>query len=216
MSNEEMEIVGVSEDIRSASAPGEPLDAFFVPFGSVPVSSMTLLVRSRPFEARVAADIHRAAEEALPGQPVPDPAPLRRRVDEIHAEQRIFARLLGFLSAVGLLLAAAGLYAVVAFAVSARSRELGIRIALGAGGAHIARILLRHVALILGLGVGAGLVGALAISRVLADRLYGVEPLAVEVYAIAVATLSLVAIAASWLPLRSALRVDPAETLRRT
>ncbi|MGE0159961.1 MAG: FtsX-like permease family protein [Gemmatimonadales bacterium] len=207
-------IVGVTTDIRGASAPDAPLDAYFVPFGLLPRRIMRLLVRASPFDANVAAELRRVAEAALPGQPVPDPVPLRQRMDRLHAEQRIFARLLGSLAGMGLLLAVSGLYAVIAFSVSTRRREFGIRLSLGAESSHIRALLLRNLAIILGLGVGSGTWGAWLISKALSSRLFGVTPLEPSVYAAAIATLVLTACVACWLPIRAAVRVDPVDTLR--
>jgi predicted permease len=213
---ETFQIIGVTTDIRGVSAPDGPLDAFFVPFGLLPRRSMRLLVQASPFDAQVAAELRRVAEAALPGQPVPDPVPLRQRMDRLHAEQRIFARLLGSLAGMGVLLAVAGLYAVISFSVSSRRREFGIRLSLGADGSHIRGLLLRNLAIILGLGVGAGTWGAWLISKTLNNRLFGVTPLEPGVYAAAIATLVLTACVACWLPIRAATRVDPVDTLRTT
>jgi predicted permease len=213
---ETFQIIGVTTDIRGVSAPDGPLDAYFVPFGLLPRRSMRLLVQASPFDVNVAAELRRVAEAALPGQPVPDPVPLRQRMDRLHAEQRIFARLLGALAGIGLLLAVAGLYAVISFSVSSRRREFGIRLSLGAEGSHIRGLLLRNLAIILGLGVGAGTWGAWLISKALSHRLFGVTPLEPGVYAAAIATLVLTACVACWLPIRAAVRVDPVDTLRTT
>jgi ABC-type antimicrobial peptide transport system permease subunit len=137
-------------------------------------------------------------------------------MDRLHAEQRIFARLLGSLAGVGLLLAVAGLYAVISFSVSSRRREFAVRLSLGAEGSHIRWLLLRNLAIILGSGVGAGTWGAWVISKSLSHRLFGVTPLEPVVYAAAIATLVLTACVACWLPIRAAVRVDPVETLRAT
>jgi len=89
-------------------------------------------------------------------------------------------------------------------------------LSLGAEGSHVRGLLLRNLAIILGLGIGAGTWGAWLISKVLSNRLFGVTPLEPGVYAAAIATLVLTACVACWLPIRAAVRVDPVDTLRTT
>jgi putative ABC transport system permease protein len=145
---------------------------------------------------------------------VADPTPLSARVDDIRADQRIFSRLLGLLSALAVTLAAVGLYGVVAFGVAARRRELGVRLALGARGRDVAWVVLRHAASIVAAGVVLGLGGAWGLSRVLENRLFGVAPVDPASYTAAALLFATVAGLACWAPARRAMRVDPVVTLR--
>ncbi len=210
-----MTVVGVVRDFTTAYAPDEPQDAFFVTYADAPAfHGFTLLVRTRRFDPEVARRIRGAVEALLPDQPVGDPTPLSARVDDIHAEERIFSRLLGLLSILAVTLAAVGLYGVVAFGVVARRRELGVRLALGAEARDVASVVLGHAASIVSAGVVLGLGGAWALSRVLESRLFGVAPVDPASYAAAALLFATVAGAACWAPTRRAMRVDPAVTLR--
>lgn len=211
---EEVRVVGVTEDLRAAHSLDEPQDAVFVPFGSNPLPSMTLLVGTREFNPQVARQIRSAVERVLPDQPVPDPTLLADRLTRIHSERRIFSQLLGLLSILAVVLAAVGLYGVIAFAVAGRVREFGIRLALGADGSRIARLVLRDATTIVVSGTVLGLAGAYLLSSVLESRLFGVERIDPVSYASAVLLLAAVATLACWKPARSAARVDPVETLK--
>jgi len=211
----EMEIVGVTEDLRMAYQPEVPQDAFFMPFQAGPdMGFLTLLVRTRTFDTQVARGIREAVERLFPSAPVGTPELLAGRVDSIHSERRIFGRLLGLLSSLALLLSAVGLYGVVSTTVAGRRREFGVRIALGAEGTSIAGLVSRYAGAILGLGTLLGLAGAYALSVVLRNRLFGVEPLDVESYLLAALLLASASVLACWVPTASAVRVDPITTLK--
>jgi putative ABC transport system permease protein len=211
---QELQVVGVTNDIRSAMAPDHAEDAFFVPFRSLPLSAFSLLIRTRTFDARVARTIREAVEAALPGQAVDDPAPLTGRLDRIYSERRIFSHLLTVLSALAVLLAAVGLYGVIAFTAAGRTREFGIRLALGAEAARIGRLVLRDAVGIVVLGTAFGLLGAWGLSALLQSRLFGVGRLDPLSYGAAVLLFAAVAALACWTPARAAMRVDPVETLK--
>jgi putative ABC transport system permease protein len=122
--------------------------------------------------------------------------------------------LLGGFSGIALLLAAVGLYGVLAFSVSQRSREIGIRLALGAQRAHVLRLVLRQgMALVLA-GTAIGLVGALALARLLGSLLFEIKPNDPTTFAVVPLVLAATALIACWIPARRAARVDPIESLR--
>ncbi len=211
----EREIVGVTEDIRTAYALDQPQDVFFVPFSDAPpLPFLTVLIRTSRFDAPLARQIRAAVERLLPDLPIPDPVPLSVRVDSIHSEKRLFSQLLALLSALALLLAAVGLYGVIAFTVAGRRREFGIRLALGAESGRIGTLVARHAAAIICAGTVLGLVGAFGLSRILRNRLFGLQPIDPVSYALAALLLGMVALAACWMPTRSAMRVDPVTTLK--
>jgi ABC-type antimicrobial peptide transport system permease subunit len=132
----------------------------------------------------------------------------------VLAEQRLFARVVLTLAGLALLMAAVGLYGVIAHSVAARTREIGIRMALGARRKSVMTLFLRHAGILAGLGVFLGIAGAVALSRLVESRLFGVEALDVLAFAGAAALFLLIALAASAVPTRAALRVDPVEALR--
>ncbi len=210
-----MEVVGVTRDIRSAYAPDRTVDAFLVPYGTAPhFDFFTLLVRATRPDPGVAHRIRTAVEDALPGQPVPDPSLLTAGIDDIRAECTLFTHLLELLSALAVTLSGVGLYGVVAFTVAGRRRELGVRVALGAARSRIVVLVVRQAASVVASGTVLGLGGAYALSRVLRSRLFGVEPVDPLSYAAAAAVFAVVTAAACWIPAQRALKLDPAATLR--
>jgi ABC-type antimicrobial peptide transport system permease subunit len=122
--------------------------------------------------------------------------------------------LLGAFAALALVLASVGLYGVMALSVTQRTRELGIRLALGAPRRNVFRLVLGQGAMLVSLGIGLGLLGALAASRALSSVLYGVGALDLSALAIAIFSLAFVALLACWLPARRATLVDPIQALR--
>jgi ABC-type antimicrobial peptide transport system permease subunit len=139
---------------------------------------------------------------------------LSDKLSRVTAEQRLFAHLLVSLSVMALLMAAVGLYSVIAFSVAARTREIGIRMALGADRMRVLRLVLRQAATLTGIGIILGLAGALFISRLIDSRLFGVERLDPAAYIVAGALFAIVALMAAAVPTRTASRVDPMVALR--
>ena len=130
------------------------------------------------------------------------------------AEPRFRSLLLSVFAIVSLALAAVGLYGVVAFSVNQRRAELGLRMALGADPSEVLRLVLREGMMPVAAGIVVGLAGAAILARVMASLLFGVDPLDPLTFAAVALTLSVVALAACYLPARRAMTVDPAATLR--
>ena len=175
---------------------------------------MTFLVRTVSLDAAMLAAIRRAVERAFPDIPVADPTPLAARLDQIHSENRMFSRLLGLLSAFAVVLAAVGLYGVIAFAVAGRRREFGVRIALGARASSIAELVVRYAGSIVVSGTALGLGGGYVLALVLESRLFGLEPVDLASYSLAVAAFAFAAVVACWVPTHRAIRVDPMTVLK--
>jgi putative ABC transport system permease protein len=143
-------------------------------------------------------------------------APLDDAVRASISQERIVAWLAGFFGAVALLLSAIGLYGVISHTVSRRRGEIGIRLALGARGADIVRLMLTRVGICVLAGTGAGLLAAVWLSRFVAPLLYGVQPRDPVTVVVAPLTLGSVAVLAAWRPTLRAVRVDPAHVLRES
>ena len=139
---------------------------------------------------------------------------MEQRITEAVAQPRLETILLGGFGLLALVLACIGIYGVIAYAVSQRLREIGVRVALGATSGTILREILRGGLSLAALGLFIGLVAALALTRYLEALLYSVRPTDPAVFALAIATLLLVATSASYLPARRASRVDPIVVLR--
>jgi putative ABC transport system permease protein len=147
-------------------------------------------------------------------QAVSDIAKMEENIDDSLASQRLTMTLLGVFAGLALILASIGLYGVMALTVTQRTREMGIRFALGASRGDVLRLVLGQGAVLVGIGLGAGLLGAFVASRALRSVLYNVEPLDPVALISALLTLSLVALIACFLPARRASLVDPIEALR--
>jgi putative ABC transport system permease protein len=142
------------------------------------------------------------------------PRLLTEAVREESSYRRMFANLLMLLGVLAVTLAAVGLYGVVAFAVAARTREFGVRMAMGAATQTIIWFVLRRGLVLVAVGVIAGLGGAVALSKTIESRLFGVTAFDPVSYALAVLVLTSVALMATWIPARGATRVDPVVALR--
>jgi putative ABC transport system permease protein len=151
--------------------------------------------------------------ELAPGAPVTVQT-LEERASKLAVTPRFDALLLGGFAGVGLLLAAIGIYGVIAFLVGQRTREVGVRMALGATPAAVTRLFLSHTAGWTLAGVAAGLAGSLATTRLLAGLLFQVDSRDPWSLAAPPVLLLAVALAAAWLPARRAARIDPVRTLR--
>ena len=139
---------------------------------------------------------------------------MEENISNSLAARRLTMALLGAFAGLALVLASVGLYGVMALSVTQRTRELGIRLALGAPRRNVFRLVLGQGAMLVSLGIGLGLLGALAASRALSSVLYGVGALDVPAIGIAIASLAFVALLACWLPARRATLVDPIQALR--
>ena len=173
----------------------------------------TITFRSAP-GMDVAAAAHQIAASLDRSLPLGLVMTMEEAIEQGTAQWHVLARLLTALAVVAGVLSAIGLYAVVSFGVAARRREFGIRMALGADAAMVRRLVLRHTALTVAVGVFVGLGGAIALARALKSSLFGVSPFDPIVWTAAAAILVALACAASIIPVRRATRVDVVETLR--
>lgn len=212
---ESQEIVGVVGDVRLTSLDGDVRPAIYLPFAQMPVGALTFVVRtSLESPAALGRAVAAAVREVDPSQPVSD----IRAFDEVVARSltrpRIASGALGLFAAAALLLAAIGVYGVVAYGVSARRAEFGVRLALGAQPGDVVRLVLRQSLTMVAGGVVAGAALAVPASTSLRALLYGVSP--GDPLTIGLVALVLVAagLAASYLPARRGTRVDPVSALK--
>jgi hypothetical protein len=208
-------VIGVAADARLQ---GVDVDPQAVVYRNLPVGQvfgLTGVLRiANPSDGNLESRIRHAVNLAAPDLPVPDVSPLSQRLDSRLGEQRLFARLLAILSFLAVTLAAVGLYGVIAYTVAQRTREIGIRIALGAESSSIVRHFMGQAVWMVALGTLLGLGAAITLSRILENRLFGVSPLDVGTYVAAVMLFSGIALTACYSPVRAATRVDPMITLR--
>ena len=209
------EIVGMVGDVKSSALDGEVTLQTYEPFAQNPVWDFTLVVRgSAGHIPGLTAAVARAISRVDPNLPTHGIRPLASLVGDSIARQRFAMTLFTVFSGIALLLAAIGTYGVMAYSVKQRTAEIGIRMALGAHTADVVRLVLIQGAPLIGLGVLAGLLGALLLTHFLESMLYGVgvhDPLT---FAGVAALLSLVAAVACLLPARRASLVSPMAALR--
>ena len=207
-------IVGVSPTVRQmARTGGLPDPVVYYPFRGDSGFFARLIVRSSPGSGVVAA-IREEMRRLSPDLPLFAVGPLEEAMAGSRWNQRSLGALLGMFAVVGLLLAAVGVYAVVAYSVAQRTHEIGIRIALGATAAQVVRSVCRRAAAPLGLGLLAGLAGAGALGRTLEAFLVGIEPFDAATLLVVAALLAGVVLVASLVPARRASGVDPLTALR--
>lgn len=207
-------VAGVAGDVRNARLDSLAGFTAYLPDETMPRSSMSLVVRTADDPARLAGPVRAAIREVLPGQPFQEVVPLRAKLSDAASTPRLFTVLGTVFGALALGLAAVGLYGVVAYTARQREREMGVRVALGAPPARVLALMLRQGMTPVAVGLGVGLAGALAATRVLRALLFEVSATDPLTFAAVAALLGAVALLASYLPARRAAHVDPAVVLR--
>jgi putative ABC transport system permease protein len=211
----EATIVGIVADVRMQSVISYHRDReFYVPFAQDPSRSMGIVVRSTADHATLADAIRNAIWSVDSEQPVSAIQPLESVIAEQYTGYSIVSQLMGYFSLLGLFLGAIGIYGVMAFMVAQRTSEIGIRIALGAQPSQIMRLVVGRGLWLAGIGIAVGVVGALAMARLLVFMLAGVsphDPLTFTGVALLIAAVSL---AACYIPARRAMRIDPIAAVR--
>jgi len=207
------EVVGVVGDSRQFvdSAAGTEV---YLPYAQSPRSGILIFVRSMRDVASLGPEVRRAIHDVAPSFPVYDMQTMSARAAGATAQARFSASLLGLFALTALSLAGVGIYGVMALAVAARTREIGIRIALGADRGRVQRLVVGEGVALASLGTIVGVGGALGATRVMRSLLFDLTPSDPITYVTIVAVLGAAAIVASWIPARRASRVDPVVALR--
>jgi putative ABC transport system permease protein len=218
----ERQIVGVVGDVRDGGLNNEPGPTMYIPQAQVPDAANALNVRITPMAwvIRTSTDAHALTapvQEALrqaTGLPVSEIRTMDQVVSRSTSRERFNMWLMAVFGASALLLAAIGIYGLMAYSVEQRTQEIGIRLALGASASQVKSMVVGQGFRLAVVGVVVGMASALALTRFIASVLYGVEANDPLVFAVAPAVLTLVALLAAWIPARRASRVDPIEALR--
>ncbi len=215
------EVVGVVGDVHSSGLGEQVAPEFYLPVAQAPIRSWDWIQRSMSVVIRTASDpagLTRGVRQAVwnvdPATPVFDIQTLDQLLVRSTASTRFNMMLLSLLGIVGLLLAAVGVYGVIAYSVSQRTREIGVRMALGAAPERVATLVLRQGATLAALGIGLGIALAMFMTRALSGLLFGVTSSDPSTYLVVGLLLGIVALLASYLPARRAARVDPIIALR--
>jgi predicted permease len=212
----ELTVIGVAPDVHWHAVSGDADLFLYLPFTSPDFGSRfgTLLVKSPLPLNDVVRRVGAAAKEVDATLPVQFSRTLRSNVDTMLRDRRLFAWVLSILGWLAVVLAAVGLYGLLAQSVAERTREFGIRMAIGSGRAHIFRLVIRQALWIGAVGTALGIVFAFVGSRLVEAHLYGVTRLDPGVYAAAALSLAGVVVVAGLWPARSATRIEPVEALR--
>jgi putative ABC transport system permease protein len=209
-----MEIVGVVGDVKDTDLDRVPAPGFYVPYAQKSWSGMCVALRAAAEPTGLSSVARAEVAKLDPALPVHIIKTVDRMIHEQTAPKRIMTAMMSVLAAIALLLAGVGLYAVIAYAVSQRTHEIGVRMALGARSRDIMRLVTRQGLMLTLLGLALGMAGAYALTRVIAPLLYGVtatDPLTFILISLALAGAALLA---CWIPARRATKVDPLVALR--
>jgi putative ABC transport system permease protein len=209
-----MSVSGVAGDLRDLSFPMDPAPTVYLPHRFVAWPTMTLVIRVAGSPAATTAAVREAVWSVDRTLPVPQPSLMRDAMAGALAAPRLNMLLLAIFSGSALLLAAVALYGVTAFAVSRRTREIGVRVALGAPKREVMGMALRRGFALVLVGAGMGLVGAALLTRFMESLLFGVGALDAFTYGGVAGLLGAVSLVATILPARKALKVDPTIALQ--
>jgi hypothetical protein len=216
-------VVGEVGDVLDVSLGGGPQDTMFLAYDQVPWDAITLVVEAKPTPragARhpdpmaLASAVRQALRASDPELPIPAPHLLERNLGRAVAGPRLGSLVLAAFAALALLLAASGVYGLVAYTVGSRTREIGVRLALGARPRDVTRMVVGQGAVLVAAGLGAGLATAWAFARLLRGVLFETPPSDPATYAAVSLVLAAAALTAIYLPARKAAQIEPAEVVR--
>jgi putative ABC transport system permease protein len=210
-----MEVVGVVGSSHHESLAQEVIPEFYVPATQQPERRMDIVLRTSAAQlSGLDASIRKIVHDFDKDIFVPRLRPMESLLSASLAQPRFNMMLLGTFAGTAMILAAIGIYGVIAYSVAQRTREIGIRMALGAQRGDMLRMVLRQSLTIVAIGLAIGLCGALALTRLMSSLLYGVKAHDFSIYALVLFVLSGAALVASYLPARRAMNVDPMVALR--
>jgi putative ABC transport system permease protein len=210
--NQTFQIIGVVGDIRHRSLEDRPFDAMYFPTRDT--GRMNLVIRTQGDPLSIVGTVRKEVQALDPDQPIAAVKKMSDWVNESVAEPRYRTTLLGLFAALAMLLAATGIYGVMSYSVAQRTHEIGVRMALGARQRDVLKLVVRQGMLLTIVGVVLGLIGAFALTRVMASLLFEVTAKDPFTFAVVAALLIAVAFVACFIPARRATKVDPLVALR--
>jgi predicted permease len=214
MVNGDRQVVGVVGNVRHQALEEEGGLEMYFPITQMTMGSVELVVRTKLAAQAIAPGVRAALRSVDPALPTAEYQELAELVDRAVSPRRFMVVLLGAFSAAALLLASLGIYGVVAYTVTQRTQEIGIRMALGASGGQVQRDVMAKTIALVSSGILVGVVGALILGRLAASLLFRLEPTDPLTFAGTVLVLLAVAVVAAYVPALRASRVDPMSALR--
>jgi predicted permease len=205
-------VVGVTRNTLDNGPYPEPMT--FLPAFQLPRWNMSLVVRTRGAPSALVDAVRAAVLSLDPNLPIYEVTPMADFMKEQRGGDTIMAKIMAVLAAVALALALVGVYGVMAYSISQRTREMGVRMALGAQRGDVRALVMRQGATLAAIGVASGIGIGLLVTRGLATFLFGVSPFDPVVFGAVAMTLLLASLGATYLPARRATQVDPIEALR--
>jgi putative ABC transport system permease protein len=205
------QILGVIGDVKDVALDASPEPAIYFPGFS---NTDIVVVRTRGTPLATSSLLHEAVKELDPNQPIESLQPLQQMLSASVAKQKLSAIMMGGFSLIALVLAAIGIYGVMAYQVTQRRREIAIRMALGAGRTDVLRLVVGHGMRLAAIGTAIGVFAAIAVGRTISSQLYEVRPGDPSTFLLVGVALLTVAFVAIYLPSRRAANEDPAEVLR--
>ena len=208
------EIVGIVRDVKIAGleAPSEP--AYYIPASQAPLEDMTVLVRTTTDPLSIVGALRQAVWSIDPNQPISNVTTLETIVDDSIAQRRLNMLLMGLFGGLAMLLSGVGIYGLLSQAVTQRTQEMGIRMALGAQVNDVLKLVLKQGMTLALAGIGIGLVSAFLLTRLMRSLLFGVTPNDAMTFIVVAGVLTTVALLACYIPARRATKVDPLVALR--
>jgi putative ABC transport system permease protein len=208
-------IVGIVGDVRGFALDEPPEPTMYWPVAQIRATpSLAIVVRTESEPAALAPAVRDAIREIDQTQPIYDMQPLDQLVAKSLGQRRFTLTLMVLFGVIALVLSAIGIYGVMAFAVTQRTQEIGIRMALGARATDVLKMVVGSGMLLAVIGVAVGLIGAFALTRLMASLLFGVSPTDLMTFGLVTAGLLIVALLACYIPARRATKVDPLVALR--
>ena len=209
-----MEIVGIVGDLRNKGLSVSVEPEVYLPFFQAPAFSKHLVLRSKMDPMEIAAAVRRELLRIDPGVIVEKIKTMDRIRDDSISAQRFTMTVISLFSGLALILAAVGMYGVISHSVAQRTHEIGVRMALGAQGHHILRLILGHGMILAVTGIALGLAGSIALTRVLRSLLFEIDPTDLLTFTVVPTLLATAVLLACWWPARRATKIDPLVVIR--
>jgi predicted permease len=212
--NQDLRVIGVVDDVHEETVEGDAGWQIYYPMTQQFPTGAELVIRTPLPPAQLASSVLRTLRDLNPNQPAAEFKPITMLVDHANSSRRFFAMLVSAFAALGLLLAALGIYGIISYSVTRQTQEIGIRMALGASANHVRMTILKSTLRLATIGIVAGAIVSIAMARMVAAMLYATSPWDITTWCVMAAVLLAVAALAGYLPALRASRISPLVALR--